>query len=190
MILIWITKSAVHQHHLKTPHSPPWMIAGVYALTYPKSTDTLRSYSAPSTETLPWWVHTLTGHNTPFFYGKRLTVDNSLTVYYSPHPCRDRVGYRYGKFHLHFHRIWGPDSHRNGLFFHWLWIDRRNGQWRIWHTLRKGTIMSTLQNEMIMENLYDEKIAELTARGMGLLFSKKEMEEMAELLATEQFDSQ
>ena len=50
--------------------------------------------------------------------------------------------------------------------------------------------MSTLQNEMIMENLYDEKIVDLTVRGMGLLFSKKEMEEMAELLATDQFDSQ
>ena len=39
-----------------------------------------------------------------------------------------------------------------------------------------------------MENLYDEKIAELTVRGMGLLFSKKEIEEMAELLATDQFE--
>ena len=48
--------------------------------------------------------------------------------------------------------------------------------------------MSTLQNEMIMENLYDEKIVDLTVRGMGLLFSKKEIEEMAELLATEQFE--
>ena len=49
--------------------------------------------------------------------------------------------------------------------------------------------MSTLQNEMILEDLYDEKIADLTVRGMGLLFSKKEIEEMAELLATEQFES-
>ena len=50
--------------------------------------------------------------------------------------------------------------------------------------------MSTIQNEMILEDLYDEKIAELTARGMGLLFSKNEMEELAELLAPDQFDSQ
>ena len=49
--------------------------------------------------------------------------------------------------------------------------------------------MSTIQNEMILEDLYDEKIADLTVRGMGLLFSKKEIEEMAELLATEQFES-
>ena len=50
--------------------------------------------------------------------------------------------------------------------------------------------MSTIQNEMILVDLYDEKIADLTVRGMGLLFSKKEIEEMAELLATDQFDSQ
>ena len=50
--------------------------------------------------------------------------------------------------------------------------------------------MSTIQNEMILEDLYDEKIADLTVRRMGLLFSKKEIEEMAELLATDQFDSQ
>ena len=50
--------------------------------------------------------------------------------------------------------------------------------------------MSTIQNEMILEDLYDEKIADLTVRGMGLLFSKKEIEEMAKLLATDQFDSQ
>ena len=50
--------------------------------------------------------------------------------------------------------------------------------------------MSCIQNEMILEDLYDEKIADLTVRGMGLLFSKKEIEEMAELLATDQFDSQ
>ena len=50
--------------------------------------------------------------------------------------------------------------------------------------------MSTIQNEMILEDLYDEKIADLSVRGMGLLFSKKEIEEMAELLATDQFDSQ
>ena len=48
--------------------------------------------------------------------------------------------------------------------------------------------MSCLQNEMILEDLYDEIIADLTVRGMGLLFSKKEIEEMAELLATEQFE--
>ena len=47
IVRIWITKSAVHQHHLKTPHSLPWMNAGVYALTYLKNTDTPRSYSVP-----------------------------------------------------------------------------------------------------------------------------------------------
>ncbi len=181
-------KSAVHQHHLKTPHSPPWTIAGVYALTCPKSTDTPRSYSVPLTETLPWWVRTLTGHNTPFFYGIRPTVDNSQTVHHSPHSCRDRVRYMYGKFHLHFHGIWGPDSHRNGLFFHWLRIDLRNGQWRIWHTLRKGTIMSTIQNEMILEDLFEEMLADLNASQLELDKSVKTMEEMAALLAYEKFE--
>ena len=53
ILRIWIIliKSAVHQHHSKTPHSPPWTIAGVYALTYLKNTDTLRSYSMRWMET-------------------------------------------------------------------------------------------------------------------------------------------
>ena len=48
--------------------------------------------------------------------------------------------------------------------------------------------MSTLQNEILLENLYEEKIAELTVKGMGLLFHQKDLEEMAMLLATDQFE--
>ena len=48
--------------------------------------------------------------------------------------------------------------------------------------------MSTIQNEMILENLFDEMLGELQASQLELDKSVKTMEEMAELLAYEKFE--
>ena len=48
--------------------------------------------------------------------------------------------------------------------------------------------MSTIQNEMILESLFDEMLEELNASQLELDKSVKTMEEMAELLAYEKFE--
>ena len=48
--------------------------------------------------------------------------------------------------------------------------------------------MSTLQNELILEDLFEEMLADLNASQLELDKSVKTMEEMAALLAYEKFE--
>ncbi len=48
--------------------------------------------------------------------------------------------------------------------------------------------MSCLQNEMILENLFDEVLGELEAKNFHLLFSQEEIEETASKIAQSRFD--
>ena len=48
--------------------------------------------------------------------------------------------------------------------------------------------MSCLQNEMILENIFDEVMAELESKNLNLLFSKEELEETASTIAQERFE--
>ena len=48
--------------------------------------------------------------------------------------------------------------------------------------------MSTIQNEMILENIFDEVMAELESKNLNLLFSKEELEETASTIAQQRFE--
>ena len=48
--------------------------------------------------------------------------------------------------------------------------------------------MSTIQNEMILENLFEEMLADLKASQVNLNKSVRDLEEMAALLAYEEFE--
>tara|TARA_B100000029_G_scaffold513349_1_gene612673 strand:+ start:2657 stop:2815 length:159 start_codon:yes stop_codon:yes gene_type:complete len=48
--------------------------------------------------------------------------------------------------------------------------------------------MSCLQNEMILENLFDEVLGELEAKNFHLLFTQEDMEEVASKIAQSRFD--
>ncbi len=48
--------------------------------------------------------------------------------------------------------------------------------------------MSCLQNEMILENLFEEALEELTKRGFDKLFNQENLEIIAGNLAKEQFE--
>ena len=65
-ILRSLTQSYVHPHHMKTQFSKLLTNVGAYALTYPKSTDTLKSGMENAS-----WVSTVT--------------DNRQTVTHNPH---------------------------------------------------------------------------------------------------------
>ena len=51
-----------------------------------------------------------------------------------------------------------------------------------------GLKMSCLQNEMILESIFDEVMAELESKNLNLLFSKEELEETAATIAQERFE--
>ena len=48
-------------------------------------------------------------------------------------------------------------------------------------------IMSTLQNEVLLETIYEEVLEELSSKNFHLLFSDSEINEMAEKLTLERF---
>ena len=48
-------------------------------------------------------------------------------------------------------------------------------------------IMSTLQNEVLLETIYEEVLEELSSKNFHLLFSESEINEMAEKLTIERF---
>ena len=48
-------------------------------------------------------------------------------------------------------------------------------------------IMSTLQNEVLLETIYEEVLEELSSKNFHLLFSESEINEMAEKLTLERF---
>ena len=48
--------------------------------------------------------------------------------------------------------------------------------------------MSTLANETLLENIYDEVMAELESKKLNLLFSKEELEETASTIAQQRFE--
>ena len=48
--------------------------------------------------------------------------------------------------------------------------------------------MSCLQNEMILESIFDEVMAELESKNLNLLFSKEELEETASTITQERFE--
>ena len=48
--------------------------------------------------------------------------------------------------------------------------------------------MSCLQNEMILESIFDEVMAELESKNLNLLFSKEELEETASTITKERFE--
>ena len=48
--------------------------------------------------------------------------------------------------------------------------------------------MSCLHNEILLENIFDEVMAELESKNLNLLFSKEELEETASTIAKERFE--
>ena len=48
--------------------------------------------------------------------------------------------------------------------------------------------MSCLQNEMILESIFDEVMAELESKNLNLLFSKEELEQTASTITQERFN--
>tara|TARA_B100000029_G_scaffold213003_2_gene211027 strand:- start:478 stop:636 length:159 start_codon:yes stop_codon:yes gene_type:complete len=48
--------------------------------------------------------------------------------------------------------------------------------------------MSCLQNEMILENLFDEVLAELESKNFHLLFTPAEIEDTASKIAHQRFE--
>ena len=48
--------------------------------------------------------------------------------------------------------------------------------------------MSCLRNEEILENLWDEVMAELESKNLNLLFSKEELEETASTITQQRFE--
>ena len=48
--------------------------------------------------------------------------------------------------------------------------------------------MSCLQNEILLETLFEEALAELESRNLNLLFSKEELEETAATIAQQRFE--
>ena len=49
--------------------------------------------------------------------------------------------------------------------------------------------MSTLQNEVILENIFEEVLEELSAKNFHLLFSQSEINEVAEKITRERFEN-
>ena len=49
--------------------------------------------------------------------------------------------------------------------------------------------MSTLQNEMLLENLFEDAMAELIKQGFDKMFDQKNLEIIAGNLAKEQFET-
>ena len=47
--------------------------------------------------------------------------------------------------------------------------------------------MSTLQNEVLLETIYEEVLEELSSKNFHLLFSESEINEMAEKVTIERF---
>ena len=48
--------------------------------------------------------------------------------------------------------------------------------------------MSCLHNEIILENIFDEVMAELESKNLNLLFSKEELEQTASTITQERFN--
>ena len=48
--------------------------------------------------------------------------------------------------------------------------------------------MSNINNEMILETLFDEVMAELESKNLNLLFSKEELEETASTITQQRFE--
>ena len=53
------------------------------------------------------------------------------------------------------------------------------------HLIRQ---MSCLHNEIILENIFDEVMAELESKNLNLLFSKEELEETASTITQQRFE--
>ena len=48
--------------------------------------------------------------------------------------------------------------------------------------------MSCLANEILLENIFDEVMAELESKNLNLLFSKEELEQTASTITQERFN--
>ncbi len=48
--------------------------------------------------------------------------------------------------------------------------------------------MSTLQNEILLENIFEEVLEELTAKNFHLLFGQSEINEVAETITRQRFE--
>ena len=48
--------------------------------------------------------------------------------------------------------------------------------------------MSCLQNEMILETIFDEVMAELETKNFNLLFTREQIEEIASTITQERFE--
>ena len=48
--------------------------------------------------------------------------------------------------------------------------------------------MSCLHNEILLENIFDEVMAELESKNLNLLFSKEELEQTASTITQERFN--